>query len=196
MDAIVAFLSAPWPWYVSGPLIGLTVPVMLLSIGHPFGVSSSFRDICAATIPGRVEYFRHDWKGAAWRLAFVAGLAVGGWLAWQLLGPADPSLPAVAISEATRSDLRALGLTDQTGLVPPQLLGPPALATAAGWIVLVLGGFLVGFGTRWAGGCTSGHAISGLANLQKASLIAVVGFFIGGLLSTHLLLPFILRALS
>jgi uncharacterized membrane protein YedE/YeeE len=167
---------------------------MLLWVGHPFGVSSSFRDICAATVPGRIEYFRHDWKAAAWRLAFVVGLVAGGWLAWQWLGPADPLAPAVAISDATRADLRVLGLTDQTGLVPPQLFGREALAGAAGWVVLLLGGFLVGFGTRWAGGCTSGHAISGLANLQKASLIAVVGFFVGGLISTHFLLPLLLGA--
>lgn len=192
---VADLLSRPWPWYVAGPLIGLVVPAMLLCVGQPFGVSSSFRDICAATLPGRVEYFRYDWKASGWRLAFVAGLVGGGWLAWQILGPADPSVPAVAISAATRADLSGLGLTDQTGLVPAQLFGAGALASAAGWIVLVLGGFLVGFGTRWAGGCTSGHAITGLANLQKASLIAVVGFFVGGLVSTHLLLPLILGAL-
>lgn len=196
MNAVVEFLSRPWPWYVAGPLIGLVVPAMLLWIGQPFGVSSSFRDICAATLPGRVEYFRYDWKASGWRLGFVAGLVGGGWLAWQILGPADPSAPAVAISAATRADLVALGLTDQTGLVPPQLFSVEALATAAGWTVLLLGGFLVGFGTRWAGGCTSGHAISGLADLQKASLIAVVGFFVGGLISTHLLLPLLLGVLQ
>jgi uncharacterized membrane protein YedE/YeeE len=54
---------------------------------------------------------------------------------------------------------------------------------------MVIGGFLVGFGTRYAGGCTSGHAISGLSNLQFASLIATIGFFAGGLIATHLLYP-------
>ena len=58
-------------------------------------------------------------------------------------------------------------------------------------MVLAVGGFLVGFGTRYAGGCTSGHAISGLSNLQLPSLVAVIGFFIGGLVMTHLIFPYL-----
>lgn len=189
---MLEFLSEPWPWYVAGPLVGLTVPVVLLWIGREFGISSSFRDVCAATMPGRVEFFHYDWKAEAWRLAFAAGVAIGGFLAWQALGPADAT---VAISEATRSDLHALGISDQTGLVPSQLFSWQALGSVPGMIVLVAGGFLVGFGTRWAGGCTSGHAITGLSNFQLASLIAVIGFFVGGLLSTHWLLPLILGGL-
>lgn len=58
---------------------------------------------------------------------------------------------------------------------------------------MVIGGFLVGFGTAYAGGCTSGHAIAGLADRQAASLLAVCGFFAGGLTCTYLVLPLVLR---
>jgi len=195
VSTLVDLLSRPWPWYVAGPLIGLVVPALLVWVGRPFGISSSFRDVCAATIPGKLEYFGYDWRDYAWRLAFSVGVLGGGFLAWQVLGPADPGGLSVAVSEATRSDLLALGITDQTGLVPRQLLSWEALGSFAGLTILVLGGFLVGFGTRWAGGCTSGHAITGLSNLQLASLIAVIGFFVGGLVSTHWLLPIILAGL-
>lgn len=194
IDALVAVLREPWPWYVGGPIIGLVVPALLVFVGHAFGVSSSFRDICAAAIPGRLEFFAYDWRDSGWRLAFAIGLVAGGLVGWVLLGPVDPSVPAVAVSEATRADLADLGITDQTGLAPPALFTWEAFASIPGMIVLILGGWLVGFGTRWAGGCTSGHAISGLSNLQLASLIAVIGFFAGGLVSAHWLLPFILGA--
>lgn len=193
---LASLLTEPWPWYVAGPLIGLVVPALLVFVGHAFGISSSFRDICAATLPGKLEFFAYDWRAAGWRLAFAGGLVVGGLVGWILLGPADMSGPAVAISEATRADLLTMGITDQTGLVPPQLFSWQALGSAPGLLVLVGGGWLVGFGTRWAGGCTSGHAISGMSNLQLASLIAVAGFFAGGLVSAHWLLPLILRGLG
>ena len=192
LDSIVAVLREPWPWYLAGPLIGLVVPALLVFVGHAFGVSSSFRDICAGTMPGKLDYFAYDWKDSGWRIGFVVGLVAGGAIGWLLLGPADPSATVVAISGATRADLAALGITDQGGLVPPALFSWDALGSAPGLVVLVAGGWLVGFGTRWAGGCTSGHAISGLSNLQLASLIAVVGFFAGGLVSAHWLLPLIL----
>lgn len=192
MDALLRLLSEPWPWYVSGPLIGLTVPVLLLVVGKPFGISSSFRDICAAAFPAGPEYFRYDWRASAWRLAFVAGVLAGGFIAWQIFAPAATTGPPVAISEATRADLAALGIVDQSGFLPSRLMSLDALRSLPGLVTLVVGGFLVGFGTRYAGGCTSGHAITGLANLQLASLIAVAGFFVGGLISTHLLLPILL----
>lgn len=195
-EQLASLLTEPWPWYVAGPLIGLVVPALLVFVGHAFGISSSFRDICAATLPGKLEFFAYDWRAGGWRLAFAVGLVVGGLVGWILLGPADMAGPAVAISEATRADLLAMGITDQTGLVPPQLFSWQALGSVPGLLVLVGGGWLVGFGTRWAGGCTSGHAISGMSNFQLASLIAVVGFFAGGLVSAHWLLPMILRGLG
>ena len=181
------FLTQPWPWYVAGPLIGLTVPLVYLYAGRKWGVSSTFRDVCAATFPRDIEYFRYSWRQrGAWRLTMALGLIVGGFVA-GITRSSD-----VAISEATRADLLGLGLTDLTGLVPAEVFSWGALTSLPGLLLIVGGGFLVGFGTRYANGCTSGHAISGLSALRVTSLVAVIGFFIGGLISTHLLLPLIL----
>ena len=182
-------LLSSWPWYVAGPLIGLFVPLLLLLTGKAFGVSSSLKHACAATVPGRAEYFRYDWKASGlWNLLFVAGILIGGVVAVQLLGGGGPT----GISAATKADLQALGLTDFSGLVPPELFSWSSLTTGPGLVAIVLGGFLVGFGARYAGGCTSGHAITGLATFQWASLLAVVGFFIGGLFTTYVLFPMLL----
>ncbi|MEM8994846.1 MAG: YeeE/YedE thiosulfate transporter family protein [Acidobacteriota bacterium] len=182
-------LSRPWPWFVAGPLIGLTVALLLLVGGRAFGVSSSLRHLCAATVPGRSPFLRYDWRGTGlWNLVFVAGVVLGGLVS----GVAPGGGEAVALSEATRADLGALGVAADTGLVPKEIYGFSALASPAGLIVMVAGGFLVGFGARYAGGCTSGHAITGLASFQLPSLVAVVGFFAGGLAATHFLLPLVL----
>lgn len=182
-------LTASWPWYVAGPLIGLFVPLLLLLTGKGFGVSSSLKHTCAATLPGTAEYFRYNWtRDGLWNLIFVAGILLGGLLAVQFLGGGGPP----GISTATKTDLQALGLSDFSGLVPPELFSWATLATLPGLTILVLGGFLVGFGARYAGGCTSGHAITGLATFQVPSLIAVVGFFVGGLFTTYVLLPLVL----
>lgn len=179
----------PWPWYVAGPLIGLMVPLLLVMTGKAFGVSSSLRHICAATYPRNLLYFRYDWKRKGlWNLLFVAGITLGGVIAGVWMGGGEN----VVLSAATEADLGALGLTPSGGLAPPELFSLSALGTLPGFIVLVVGGFLVGFGARYAGGCTSGHAIMGLATFQKPSLIAVIGFFIGGLIVTHLVYPWLL----
>ncbi len=189
VTALVESFSQPWPWYLAGPTLGLLVALLLLLTGKGFGVSSSFRHICAAAFPGRAEYFRYDWKRiGTWNLVFVLGMLVGGFIAGWLFANPEP----VAISAATRADLAALGIRDFDGLVPDDLISWGALATLPGFVVIVLGGFLVGFGARWAGGCTSGHAITGLAGLQKASLVAVMGFFAGGLIVTYLVYPVLL----
>lgn len=181
--------SQPWPWYIAGPLIGLFVPALLLIDNRLFGLSANLRHTCAAVAPGRAEFFRYDWRSVGgWNLAFAAGVLLGGLLAGPLLGSPD----LVAISDATRADLVALGIRDLAGLVPADLFSWAALATPQGLIAVVGGGFLVGFGAAFGGGCTSGHAISGLADLQLASLLAVGAFFAGGLLGTHFLLPLIL----
>jgi uncharacterized protein len=186
-------LAATWPWYVAGPLIGLLVPALLLLGGKAFGISANLRHMCAAVpAPARLKpsFLRYDWKRAgSWNLVFVVGVGLGGLLAVTLLGVPDVGQ---SVSEATRSDLAALGIHDHTGLVPADLFSWSALLSPMGLVVMGLGGFLVGFGARYAGGCTSGHAISGLADLQIPSLVAVLGFFGGGLLMTHVLLPLIL----
>ena len=183
------FLRQPWPWYVAGPLIGLVVPALLLLVGKTFGVSTSFRDICAAVTPGRFEYLSYDWKSGAWRLAFAVGILAGGVIAATALGGSDG---VVAISEATRANLAELGIQDREGLFPDDLISWESLSSLGGFVVVVVGAFLVGFGSRWADGCTSGHAIMGLVGRQLPSFLAVLGFFAGGLFSTWVLLPALL----
>lgn len=183
---MIDLLSEPWPWYVAGPLIGLMVPALLLLRGKAFGVSSSLRHLCAATVPGRNPYLQYDWKEKGlWNLVFVLGILLGGFVAGTLLANPDP----IAISAATRADLGALGITDFTGLAPAEVFSWSNLASVPGFVSIVVGGFLVGFGARYAGGCTSGHAIMGLSTFQKPSLYATLGFFIGGLATTYLLFP-------
>jgi uncharacterized membrane protein YedE/YeeE len=185
--SMMNLLREPWPWYVAGPLIGLMVPLLLLIGGKPFGISSNLRHLCAATGASGIPFFAYDWKReGGWNLLFALGILIGGLVAAGLLVPHGY---AIGISQATQHDLRALGLHDLSGFVPDELMGWQALASPRGWLTLGAGGLLVGFGSRWAGGCTSGHAISGLATFQLPSLIAVCGFFAGGLLMTHVVLP-------
>jgi uncharacterized protein len=186
-------LAATWPWYVAGPLIGLIVPLLLLVGGKVFGISANLRHMCAAApAPRRLKpsFLRYDWKRTGgWNLVFILGVGLGGFLSVALLGMPDAG---GSISEATRADLMALGIEDFSGLVPADLFSWQWLLSPRGLLVLVGGGFLVGFGARYAGGCTSGHAISGLADLQVPSLVAVLGFFAGGLAVTFGILPLIL----
>jgi uncharacterized membrane protein YedE/YeeE len=182
-------LLRPWPWYVAGPLIGLFAPLLLWLGNRLFGVSSNLRHLCTAIAPRGIPYLTYDWRReGGWNLAFVAGIVVGGLLAGLVFGNPEP----VAIAESTRASLASLGIREITGLVPRELFAWSSLATVRGWIVIVGGGFLVGFGTAWAGGCTSGHGISGVANLETPSFIALGGFFAGGLLGTFVLLPLVL----
>ena len=187
---MIDFISQPWPWYVAGPIIGLVVPALLIFGGKQFGVSSNLRHLCAAFLPGRVEFFQYDWrKEGMWNLVFIAGAFVGGYIGMNLLGSPDAY---IAISAETSEALRALGINDQRGYVPAEFISWEGLLTLPGMVMLLVGGFLVGFGSRYAGGCTSGHAISGLSNLQFPSLVAVIGFFVGGLFATFVILPLIL----
>ena len=186
------FIRQPWPWYVAGPLIGLTVPTLLLIGNKSFGISSSLRHICAACLPANISFFKYDWKKEAWNLFFVAGVLIGGFLATYFLSnPND-----IVIAPATETALRAFGIQDFTGLMPADLFATANIFTLKGLFFFVIGGFLVGFGTRWAGGCTSGHAIMGLSNLQWPSLVATISFMVGGFAMTHLLLPFIFNLVN
>jgi uncharacterized protein len=184
---MIDFLKEPWPWYISGPLIGLMVPLLLLLANKSFGISSSLRHICAACVPIKSDYFRYDWKSKMWNLMFVVGIIIGGIIAGLFL---DDS--RIIVSENTVKDLSALGVQDVRGFLPESIFSWENLFTLQGFIFIIVGGFLVGFGARYAGGCTSGHAIMGLSNFQLPSLIAVAGFFLGGLIMTHLLFPFLL----
>jgi uncharacterized membrane protein YedE/YeeE len=179
---------AEWPWYVAGPLIGLFVPALLLVGNKVFGISSNLSHLCAAVAPGKLEFFHHDWRKVGfWNLVFVAGVLIGGLLAFHGEPP-----QTFAISTETRAALARLGIHDFSGVAPHELFTWHALLTLRGFVLVVVGGFLVGFGTAYAGGCTSGHAISGLANFELPSLIAVFGFFAGGLAATYFILPFVL----
>lgn len=178
-------LRKPWPWYVAGPLIGLTVPALLLLGNKSFGISSSLRHICAAVVPANIPFFKYNWRKEVWNLFFVAGITLGGFIGSIALGNPE----AIVVASDTRQALAALGVTDFSGVMPSDIFSLSNVFTLKGLIFLVLGGFLVGFGTRYAGGCTSGHAIMGLSNLQWPSLVATVSFMIGGFACTHLLLP-------
>lgn len=183
------YLSQPMPWYVAGPLIGLTVPLLLIVGNKTFGISSSFQHMCAAVMPKKFPYFNYDWKTTGkWHLQLSLGILFGGVIA-AVLTPEDYNIELAGSTVAT---LRELGITNFSGFVPQEIFNWSILGTSQGIIMLVFGGLLIGFGTRYASGCTSGHAITGLATLQKASLIAVIGFFVGGILSTYFLLPVIL----
>ncbi len=184
---MLEFLQKPWPWYITGPLIGLMVPALLLLGNKPFGLSSSLKHICAMCTPVKVDFFDYDWKKEVWNLVLVTGILVGGWIAGTFL------TPTVEISAATINDLQALGIQEISGMNPSEIFNWASLTTVEGFVLIVIGGFLVGFGTRYADGCTSGHAIMGLSTMNWPSLIAVLGFFAGGLCMTHLILPNILN---
>ena len=181
------FIKEPWPWYVAGPMIGLLVPLMLY-FGKSFGVSSTLRHICAACVPLDIDYFKYNWKDEQWNLYFIVGVLIGGFLAGQFI----MGVGNVSISMTTVEDLSALGITNFNSYVPSEVFSWETLLSLRGLVFMVFGGFLVGFGTRYANGCTSGHSISGLSNLQLGSLVATISFFIGGLLMTHVFLPYIL----
>ena len=148
------WILEPWPWYVSGPLIGLMVPALLILTGRCFGVSSSFRHIGAMCAPRvNLEYLRnYNLRDQSWNLIFV-----GGMIASQLLSAA------------------------------PVPFLPDSYYTLGGVVRLAVGGMLVGFGTRYANGCTSGHTIMGLSALRWQSLVATIAFFIGGLFTTFVM---------
>jgi uncharacterized protein len=186
---MLEWLKQPWPWYVAGPLIGLTVPALLLLGNKTFGISSSLRHVCAACVPANIPFFKYDWKKEIWNLFFVVGTLAGGIIAAQLLSNPEPML----VNSKLSAELATYGISNYNGIVPAELFSWPQLLTARGLIMMVAGGFLVGFGTRYAGGCTSGHAIMGLSNLQWPSLVATCCFMAGGFIMANLILPYILK---
>lgn len=149
-------IMQPWPWYVAGPLLGLSIPALLLLANKTLGVSSSFQHVCSIAAPNsKLDYLRNNnWRKEIWSLVFVVSLLVGGFLANYFL-------------TAT----------------PVQFL-PDHYYTLGGAALLFVGGLLIGFGARYAGGCTSGHSIVGIANLKWPSLVATAAFFVGGIAMT------------
>jgi uncharacterized membrane protein YedE/YeeE len=175
----------PWPWYVGGGIVAL-VMIALILLGKSFGFSSNFRNICSALGAGNTcSLFDFDWRKQKWNLLFLVGAVIGGFLSAHFLS--NDQVPQ--ISEATVAKLNELGFKSAgKEYVPSEIFKTMNIKNL---ILLSVGGLLIGFGTRYAGGCTSGHAISGLSDLQLPSLIAVIGFFIGGLLMVHVFFPFI-----
>lgn len=178
----------PWPWYVAGPLIGLIIPALLILGNKTFGISSSLRHICASCWPANIPFFKYNWKKEVWNLVFVFGILLGGFLAVSLLS--NPH--AIEVHPNLMKELMGYGITDYSNLVPEDIMNWNTLFSLKGFFMIVMGGFLVGFGTRYAGGCTSGHAIMGLSNLQLPSLIATISFMIGGFIMANTILPIIL----
>ncbi|MBK9104409.1 MAG: YeeE/YedE family protein [Saprospiraceae bacterium] len=185
------FIAQPWPWYVAGPLLAL-VMFVLLYFGHEFGISENFRLMCAADGADSMnEFFKIDWRAGEWNLLVALGAVFGGYLASHyFIGPQGD---IAHISDATVTSLNQINIQVTQGAVPlvPEFLAWKALLTWQGLLMIAGGGFLVGFGARYAGGCTSGHAISGLSALQLPSLVAVIGFFMGGLVVTYFIIPFL-----
>lgn len=153
----------PWPWWIVGPVIGFLVPATLLLVGKTWGISGSFRDINAICAPRtKLPYLKYDWRSNIWKVVLAIGVVIGGFIGNYLLS-----------SE-------------------PVPFLPPEYFSWQGVLMLIFGGILVGFGTRYADGCTSGHSIMGLSNLQLTSLIATICFFIGGLIMTWLIYPWLI----
>lgn len=188
-EQLINWLSQPWPWYIAGPLIGLTVPLLLIIGNKTFGISSSLRHVCAACLPAKIPFFQYEWRKEAWNLFFVGGILVGGILTMLLIP--DPN--AVEVHPALVAELDGYGISDYSMLVPADLFSLESIRSPRGFILIVIGGFLVGFGTRYGGGCTSGHAIMGLSNFQWPSLVATIFFMFGGILMSNILLPLILN---
>lgn len=186
---MIELLQKPWPWYVAGPLIGLTIPALLILGNKHFGISANLRHVCAACFPRNISFFKYNWRKEAWNLFFVAGILIGAFISVQFLSNHEP----LEVAPQLLTELKDYGITDHSGMMPVEIFSFESLFTLRGLILLVGGGFLVGFGTRYAGGCTSGHSIMGLSNLQLPSLIATICFMAGGLLMANFLLPFILR---
>jgi len=188
---MIEILRQPWPWYVAGVFAGLTVPALLLLGNKHFGVSSSLRHICAACLPGKISFFNYDWRKEIWNLFFVGGILIGGAVGSYLLSNPEP----VIVAEQTMSDLRALNIEVDHELMPASLFSIENIFTLKGLVFFVIGGFMVGFGTRYAGGCTSGHAIMGLSTMQWPSLVATCCFMVGGFVMTHLVFPWLFKIL-
>lgn len=185
---MLEIIKEPWPWYVAGPLIGLIVPFLLIVGNKTFGISSSLRHVCAAIIPSKIPFFQYNWRKEAWNLIFVFGVFLGGAVAINLLS----NNKAVIVNPKLMDELATYGITNYNNLIPVDILNWQSLFTIKGFLMMVMGGFFIGFGTRYAGGCTSGHAISGLSALQWPSLVATCCFMLGGFITANLILPFIL----
>lgn len=185
---MLELIQQPWHWSFAGLMIGLLVPTLLIIGNKSFGISSSLRHICASCVPANLPFFNYDWKKEIWNLYFAAGVFLGAMVAYHFMTNGQP----IEVADSIKTYLASYGITDYSSLVPVDLFKSSEIFTMRGFFLLVFGGFLVGFGTRYAGGCTSGHAIMGLSSLQWPSLVATISFMVGGFISAWLIVPLIL----
>lgn len=185
----MSFLQQPFAWYIAGPLIAVNL-FLLWYFGQRFGISTCMKATCSALGAGKkTPFFNYNWKNDSWLMVYVLGTVIGGFIAFQFLGAGAP----VIVSEKTTKALEQLNIVANQSFEPAEIFSLQNIFSIKGFLLLASGGFLIGFGTRWANGCTSGHAIAGLSDLQLPSFVAVIGFFIGGLIMTHLLIPIIFK---
>lgn len=186
---MLQFLSRPWPWYVVGALLGAVAPLLLLAGNRQLGVSGNLRTICAAVLPGNIDFFKYDWKErGGWNLAFAVGIIAGGFIGGYVL--ASPA--GATLSPAARTMFQSFGLHNFSTLLPPEIFSLQGLMTLKGFAIMIGGGFLVGFGAAYAGGCTSGHGISGVANFEIPSFLAVAAMFGAGMITSWFIVPLVL----
>ncbi len=180
------YILQPWPWFFSGPLIAFVL-FLFFYFGQNFGVSSNLETLC--TISGAdkfSDYFKTDWRAKDWAIAFLIGLIIGGFIAANYLSNES----TISLNPETIQELDKLGFKDAgKKLMPAELFSFENAFSLKGFVLLFVAGIFIGFGTRYADGCTSGHAITGLSSLQLPSLVAVIGFFIGGLIMIWILFP-------
>ena len=182
------FITQPWPWYVAGPAIAFVL-FLLFYFGQSFGVSTNLETFCTLGGAGRfVDYFKTDWKARTWSLVFVLGVILGGFISFNYLMQSQ----TIELNPVTVQELSELGFANAgSEFLPPEIFDANKVFSLKGFAILAIAGICIGFGTRYASGCTSGHAITGLSSLQLPSLIATIGFFVGGLLMTWFLFPLI-----
>ncbi len=161
----------PWPWWVGGLIIGILVPLLYYSENTALGVSTGYGSVIKLLRPrSRLKWLNSKSfeEGPGWRIFFLGGMILGAFISARLGG-------------------RPL-LTGEMGIFTATVSWSP-LATA---LFFAVGGFFLGLGARIAGGCTSGHSIHGLANLQISSVVATIGFLAAGTFTTYLVRVFIL----
>lgn len=186
---MIEIIKQPWHWAIAGTMIGLTVPVLLLIGNKKLGISSFMRHCCAIWFPKKIPFFMYEWKKEMWNIFFVIGILLGGFIATQFLSNPEP----IQVAQATKEALTNYGITDFSQIMPVQIFSLENIFTIKGLFFFIVGGFMVGFGSRYASGCTSGHSIMGIANLQWPSLVATCCFMIGGFFSANIILPLLFK---
>ena len=186
---MMEIVKQPWSWYAGGIVIGLTVPALLILGNKHFGISANLRHACAACFPAGIQFFKYEWRKEVWNFLFVGGIMIGSFIAAHYLSGSNP----ITVHPKLIAEMSGYGIEDYSKLLPAEIFSFKALFTPRGIILLVGGGFLVGFGARYAGGCTSGHSIMGLSSFQLPSLIATIAFMAGGIVTANFVLPLILK---